>query len=179
MPNKPNKDTVTISFTLPRLLKEAVEEFAAAELTNKSDVIRRALLSFLPADEAGKIRRRHYGDHIGHAPDGYQLPCLGTVSTTKTGNGSQSMKVMVSVPKDYGTRPHFVVQVEGNKMNPDYPAGTVIVVRAFTGDYPDPGSLIVYDDGSGMVLRTINHNTSTPPPEKNIRGIVVDRLDFR
>lgn len=50
MPNQPSEQTVTVSFTLPRELDAAMKQRARSELTNKSDIIRRALLAYLPED---------------------------------------------------------------------------------------------------------------------------------
>lgn len=55
MANQPSPETVTVSFTLPRGLAEAVAHQAKKKLTNKSDIIRRALLAYIPPDEAEAI----------------------------------------------------------------------------------------------------------------------------
>lgn len=55
MPNQPSKDTVTVSFTLPRALSKAVNDRAKRDLTNKSDIIRRALMSYLDDDTRASI----------------------------------------------------------------------------------------------------------------------------
>ncbi len=55
MPNQPAKDTVTVSFTLPRDLVDGVDRVAASKMTNRSDIIRRALLEFLPPGEVAMI----------------------------------------------------------------------------------------------------------------------------
>lgn len=57
MANSPHPDTVTVSFTLPRPLAEAVSEIAKKEMTNKSDIIRRALLDYIsPAQKAAIVQ---------------------------------------------------------------------------------------------------------------------------
>ena len=68
MANIPHKDTITVSFTLPSWLNEKVEIKAKSELTNKSDIIRRALLA-------------HVGG-LSEVPDQGKSP---------EGHGSQSM----------------------------------------------------------------------------------------
>jgi len=55
MANSPHPETVTVSFTLPRSLQEAVEQRAKASLTNKSDIIRRALLDYLSPSERAAV----------------------------------------------------------------------------------------------------------------------------
>lgn len=50
MPNQPASGTVTVSFTLPRVLADSVNRLAKRQLTNKSDLIRRALMEYLPPD---------------------------------------------------------------------------------------------------------------------------------
>ena len=57
VPNSPHSDTVTVSFTLPRGLNEAVLRHAKMNLTNKSDIVRRALLAYLPPEEAAEVIR--------------------------------------------------------------------------------------------------------------------------
>lgn len=55
MANSPHPDTVTVSFTLPRPLADAVKKRAKMNLTNQSDIIRRALLAYIPEEEAKEI----------------------------------------------------------------------------------------------------------------------------
>jgi metal-responsive CopG/Arc/MetJ family transcriptional regulator len=55
MANSPHPETVTSSFTLPRVLMAAVERRAKMAMTNKSDIIRRALIDYLPPEEAQQI----------------------------------------------------------------------------------------------------------------------------
>ena len=57
MPNRPATSTVTISFTLPRRLLEAVETEARLNMTSKSDVIRRALMNYLSPPERHQVLR--------------------------------------------------------------------------------------------------------------------------
>lgn len=57
MPNQPSADTVTVSFTLPKALSDAVNARARRDLTNKSDIIRRALMDYLdPATRAAIVQ---------------------------------------------------------------------------------------------------------------------------
>lgn len=56
MPNQPGSQTVSTSFTLPRHLLDLVETCATRELTNKSDIIRRALLNFLTPEERSRVK---------------------------------------------------------------------------------------------------------------------------
>jgi Arc/MetJ-type ribon-helix-helix transcriptional regulator len=58
MANQPGANTVATSFTLPRQLYEALQQKALAELTNQSDIVRRALLRYLePAERAAVLRQ--------------------------------------------------------------------------------------------------------------------------
>jgi Arc/MetJ-type ribon-helix-helix transcriptional regulator len=56
MPNQPKPGTVATSFTLPKDLLDAVEALAAKEMTNKSDIIRRALMNYLSPAEREAVR---------------------------------------------------------------------------------------------------------------------------
>jgi hypothetical protein len=51
MPNQPDEDTVTVSFTLPRSLLQIVQQRATLEMTTQSDIIRRAMLNYLTPEE--------------------------------------------------------------------------------------------------------------------------------
>jgi metal-responsive CopG/Arc/MetJ family transcriptional regulator len=55
MANSPHPETVTVSFTLPRQLSDAVNAMAKREMTNKSDIIRRAILAYLPSEQSAQI----------------------------------------------------------------------------------------------------------------------------
>jgi hypothetical protein len=57
MPNRPAPSTITVSFTLPKRLLEAVETEARLNMTSKSDVIRRALMNYLSAPERNQVLR--------------------------------------------------------------------------------------------------------------------------
>jgi len=55
--NSPHPNTVTVSFTLPKAMADAVTRRAKLELTNKSDIIRRALMDYLPPQEVAAIKQ--------------------------------------------------------------------------------------------------------------------------
>lgn len=55
MPNQPDENTVATSFTLPRALHDATVEEAKRKMTNKSDIIRRALMHYLPENESAAV----------------------------------------------------------------------------------------------------------------------------
>jgi len=57
MPNQRKAGIVNVSFTMPAALAEALEARARAEMTNKSEVVRRALLASLSPEEADRVRR--------------------------------------------------------------------------------------------------------------------------
>jgi hypothetical protein len=81
MANSPHPETVTVSFTLPHSLAAAVEQRAKASLTNKSDIIRRALLEFLsPAERAAVM-----GSVLNDGPNPNAVASKGPVNyrTTK------------------------------------------------------------------------------------------------
>ncbi len=57
MPNQRGKGIINVSFTMPKALADAVEQKARKEFTNRSDLVRRAVLSYLGPEEAEEIRR--------------------------------------------------------------------------------------------------------------------------
>jgi hypothetical protein len=75
VPNQPADGTVSVSFTLPRILAEAVEKRANIAMTNKSDIIRRALLNYLPENEREWVLKEIQGDiPQKNGPDGPNGP---------------------------------------------------------------------------------------------------------
>jgi hypothetical protein len=57
MPNQPGENTVATSFTLPRALLQALQRKAKIEMTNQSDIVRRALMNYLPESERASVLR--------------------------------------------------------------------------------------------------------------------------
>jgi metal-responsive CopG/Arc/MetJ family transcriptional regulator len=57
MPNRPARNTVTASFTLPRELFAALKNEAIREMTNQSNIIRRALMKYLSPEERAVVER--------------------------------------------------------------------------------------------------------------------------
>jgi len=57
MPNKPAENTIATSFTLPRGLFSALKRRAKIEMTNQSDIVRRALMNYLPAQDREMVLR--------------------------------------------------------------------------------------------------------------------------
>lgn len=55
MPNQRAAGIVNVSFTMPLRMARALESRARAELTNKSEIVRRAIMAYLPADEVAAI----------------------------------------------------------------------------------------------------------------------------
>jgi len=51
MANQPDPNTVATSFTLPRQLFDAVKRNARMGMTNQSDIVRKALMNYLPENE--------------------------------------------------------------------------------------------------------------------------------
>lgn len=58
VPNQPSPNTVATSFTLPVQLLDLVNRKAAGEMTNKSDIIRRALMNYLSPRERAAVQLR-------------------------------------------------------------------------------------------------------------------------
>jgi metal-responsive CopG/Arc/MetJ family transcriptional regulator len=64
MANRPHKETVIASFTLPKFLLDLVEQKAGEKMTNKSDIIRQAIMNYLsPTEREWVVReiREKYG----------------------------------------------------------------------------------------------------------------------
>ena len=70
MANQPAENTVTASFTMPEALLAAVKAKARREMTNQSDIIRRALMnSRSPSERAEVLAANESGHYPAHQPD--------------------------------------------------------------------------------------------------------------
>jgi Arc/MetJ-type ribon-helix-helix transcriptional regulator len=57
MPGQRRNGITNVSFTMPEKMAEALDQRARAEMTNKSELVRRAVLAFLSPSEVDAIRR--------------------------------------------------------------------------------------------------------------------------
>jgi Arc/MetJ-type ribon-helix-helix transcriptional regulator len=62
MPNQRARGIVNVSFSMPAEMARALDERAKREMTNKSEIVRRAVMAFLPALDADRIRNSHLND---------------------------------------------------------------------------------------------------------------------
>ena len=74
VPGQPHPNTITVSFTLPRQLADAVTSHAAVKLTNKSEIIRRALMEYLEPEERERIISAVVRDRIPEESNACQTP---------------------------------------------------------------------------------------------------------
>lgn len=57
MPNQRRAGVVNVSFTMPRALADALDQRARMEMTNKSDVVRRAIMAALTDEQREQLRQ--------------------------------------------------------------------------------------------------------------------------
>ena len=62
MPNKRAAGIVNVSFTMPAAMAERLEAMARRDLTNKSEIVRRAIMNFLTPAEVEAIRSSAMND---------------------------------------------------------------------------------------------------------------------
>lgn len=74
MPGQRRHGITNVSFTMPEKMAEALDQRARAEMTNKSELVRRAVLAFLSPSEAAEIRRSVMNEESGSSPMPAQKP---------------------------------------------------------------------------------------------------------
>jgi metal-responsive CopG/Arc/MetJ family transcriptional regulator len=57
MPNKRADGIVNVSFTMPSEMAKALDRRAKMEMTNKSEIVRRAVMAFLSPQEVAQIKQ--------------------------------------------------------------------------------------------------------------------------
>lgn len=122
-----------------------------------------------------------------------QLPYLGLVAAGKAADVDYWSDETLPVHRDYGPEHHYLLRVHGRSMEPDYPDGCLIVVRAIApGEVPPIPSVVVANDGTGPTvkrleidnagryrLQSINPEFGEVVPVPGscpIQGLVVDRI---
>lgn len=84
MPNKRADGIINISFTMPAKMAEMLDARAKSELTNKSEIVRRAIMRYLTPEELAAIRSSVLND----APNPNAPKSKGPVKYPKKGGQS-------------------------------------------------------------------------------------------
>ena len=75
MPNQRAAGIVNVSFTMPAEMARVLEQRAKRDLTNKSEIVRRAIMAYLPASERAEVM----GAVMNDAPNPDAMPHKGKV----------------------------------------------------------------------------------------------------
>lgn len=114
------------------------------EVSSKLDTVVSAL---------NRLLERLAPDPIPFPESRHDLPFLGLVAAGEPCDVDYFSGETVTVDRDYG-RDHCVYRINGRSMEPDYPQGSLIVVRFLPpGVAPPPSSVVVANDGSGPTCK--------------------------
>lgn len=87
-----------------------------------------------------------------------ELPLYGWVAAGKPSDVDYYTDETLVVPGDYRRRPHYLLRVRGQSMEPDYPDGSYVVVRALEpGEYPKKGDVVIAADGNGPAMKRLEY----------------------
>lgn len=87
-----------------------------------------------------------------------ELPLYGWVAAGKPSDVDYYTDETLTVPGDYRRRPHYLLRVRGRSMEPDYPEGSYVVVRALEpGEYPKKGDVVIAADGNGPAMKRLEY----------------------
>lgn len=102
-----------------------------------------------------------------HRPETFspqtELPYYGAVAAGKPSDVDYHSGETMTVPGSYRRRPHYILRVRGRSMEPNYPDGSYVVVRALeTGEYARKGDVVIAHDGDGPCIKLLEYRVSGP-----------------
>lgn len=87
-----------------------------------------------------------------------ELPFYGWVAAGKPADVDFHTDESRSVPGDYQRKPHYLLRVRGRSMEPDYPEGSYVVVRALqAGEFPKKGDVVIANDPNGPAMKRLEY----------------------
>lgn len=121
-----------------------------------------------------------------HRPETFspntELPYYGCVAAGKPSDVDYHSGETMTVPGSYRRRPHYILRVRGRSMEPNYPDGSYVVVRALeTGEYARKGDIVIAHDGDGACIKKLEYRVSgqkTDVPRKPTPHLVSINPDF-
>lgn len=124
------------------------------ELEGNLDLLRRFRASF-DADPAPGKKVVPFKPAPGPRAE---LPFYGWVAAGKPSDVDFHSGECMTVPGDYGRRPHYLLRVRGRSMEPDYPEGSYVVVRALApGEYATKGDIVIANDANGPAMKRLEY----------------------
>lgn len=102
-----------------------------------------------------------------HRPDVFnprtELPFYGAVAAGKPSDVDYHSGETMTVPGSFRRRPHYILRVRGRSMEPNYPDGSYVVVRALEpGEYARKGDVVIAHDGDGPCIKLLEYRVSGP-----------------
>lgn len=87
-----------------------------------------------------------------------ELPFFGEVAAGQPAASDFFADDTRTVPGEYGPAPHFILRIRGRSMEPDYPHGSFVIVRALqNGEYATKNQVVVIHDGDGASIKRLEY----------------------
>lgn len=147
---------------------ETVYREHVAQKTKAAEIMRRNILApkLLPDPPANLI----------------ELPFYGTVAAGMPGGPLDTADGTHPVPGSYDPATHYVLRVNGQSMEPDYPDGSHVICRALKpGEFAKKGQDVIAYDGSGAYFKRLVYRKDGPKgdaPRKANPRLVSINPDF-
>lgn len=122
------------------------------ELENNLALLRRFRATFEDGPKVLPFREP------AEASNSTELPFYGWVAAGKPADVDYYRDETMSVPGDFRRRPHYLLRVRGRSMEPDYPEGSYVVVRALEpGEYAKKGDIVIANDANGPAMKRLEY----------------------
>lgn len=195
-PPKVAEESVTYPAAKPeRLHLESNDDYQALVETFIGDAPERSLLRIIAdmgermvsGDRAAAEQARVLIDMIHlHRPEVFsphtELPFYGAVAAGKPSDIDFFSDETLTVPGNFRRRPHYILRVRGESMEPDFPDGSYVVVRALeAGEYARKGDIVIAHDGDGACIKKLEYRVSGPKtdtPRKPTAHLVSINPDY-
>lgn len=93
-----------------------------------------------------------------------ELPYYGAVAAGKPSDVDFYTDETRIVPGNYSKRPHYLLKVRGQSMEPDFPDGSYVVVRVLdVGEYPRKGDVVIAADANGPAMKRLEYRKEGSP----------------
>lgn len=87
-----------------------------------------------------------------------ELPFYGWAAAGRPSDTDFHSDETMTVPGDYGRKPHYLLRVRGRSMEPDFPDGSYVVVRALApGEYAKKGDVVITADSDGVAMKRLEY----------------------
>jgi SOS-response transcriptional repressor LexA len=161
-PMAPEKKRRPVNLTFsPAVLKMAESSFSRFGVSSLSELVEIALNKLIKSDSQQSTPIIQFRDGAPSAPIARKVVALSFYGHIAAGNPGGPIDVAedeIVIPGEFDRSTHFVLRVNGESMEPQYPDRSLIVCRRLrTGEFAKKGDDVVSADSSGSYFKRLEY----------------------